>query len=256
MPEVFNSSDSKSEKPSTLEATEEILHGVRKKRVHRRNEHSPYPIDTPQITSRGRKRHVNEYSEVMKHEKVGKNPLNAFWSKPEKVAFMSQSQDEEIILVLRKHPITQIKWIVTAILLCFLPMLIVGLGVFNALPQRYELAIHIGWYLLILGFVVESALSWFFNVYIITDERIVDVDFLSLIYRNISTAKIDNIEDVTAKTGGVVRSVFNFGTVQVQTAAERNEFEFEDVPQPNKVTKLLNELILEEEQEKVEGRVQ
>ena len=256
MPEVFNSSDSQSEKSSTLEATEELLHGVRKKRVHRRNEHVFASLTPEQLENRKNKRCVHDYSEVMKNESVKKNPLNAFWTFPEKVAFMSQSQGEEIILVLRKHPITQIKWIATAILLCFLPMLIISLGVFDTLPLRYQLAINISWYLLITCFVVESSLSWFFNVYIITDERIVDVDFLSLIYRNISTAKIDNIEDVTARTGGVIRSIFNFGTVQVQTAAERNEFEFDDVPQPNKVSKLLNELILEEEREKIEGRVQ
>ena len=102
---------------------------------------------------------------------------------------------------------------------------------------------------------MESFLTWYFNVYIITDERIIDVDFLSLIYQNISSAKIDNIEDVTATKGGALRSVFDFGKVQIQTAAEKREFEFEDVPHPSKVTKLLNELMIEEEVEKIEGRV-
>jgi hypothetical protein len=76
-----------------------------------------------------------------------------------------------------------------------------------------------------------------------------------LIYQNISAAKIDNIEDVTATKGGALRSVFDFGTVHIQTAAEKTQFEFEDVPHPSQVTKLLNELILEEEREKNEGRV-
>ncbi|HEX7018248.1 MAG TPA: PH domain-containing protein, partial [Patescibacteria group bacterium] len=111
------------------------------------------------------------------------------------------------------------------------------------------------WYLLITGFALESFLSWFFNVYIITDERVIDVDFLSLIYKNISSAKIDNIEDITAETGGAVRSIFNFGTVKIQTAGAATELEFEDVPHPAKVTRLLNELLLEEEREKIEGRV-
>ena len=51
------------------------------------------------------------------------------------------------------------------------------------------------------------------------------------------------------------RSVFDFGTVQIQTAAEKTMFEFEDVPHPAQVTKLINELMLEEEREKIEGRV-
>ena len=256
MPDIFSSSNLKENANSTLEATQEILHGVRRKRVHRRNEYTTAPLNTERTESRKHKRHVDEYSEVMLNEPVSKNSMHAFVAKPEKIAFASQSKDEQIILLLRKHPVTQIKWILTALLLTLVPALINSLGVFSLLPPNYEFAANVGWYLLITGFVVESFLSWFFNVYIITDERIIDVDFLSLIYRNISSAKIDNIEDVTATTGGALRAIFNFGSVKIQTAAAETEFEFEDVPQPNKVTKLLNELILEEEQEKVEGRVQ
>ena len=105
-----------------------------------------------------------------------------------------------------------------------------------------------------MGYALESFLTWFFNVFIVTDERLIDVDFLSLIYKNITAAKLDNIEDITAETGGAIRSIFNFGTVKVQTAGSQPEIEFEDVPQPAKVTRLLNELLLEEEREKIEGR--
>ena len=103
-------------------------------------------------------------------------------------------------------------------------------------------AAYVGWYLFLLGFVVESFLAWFFNVYIITDERIVDIDFLSLIYRNISSAKIDKIEDVSARTSGAIRSVFDFGTVQVQTAAEKTQFEFMGVPNPSIVQDKISDL--------------
>nr|MDQ3008603.1 hypothetical protein [bacterium] len=60
---------------------------------------------------------------------------------------------------------------------------------------------------------------------------------------------------ISAKTGGVLASVFNYGTVLVQTAAAQNEFEFDDVPQPAKVAAFLNELLVEEEREKIENRV-
>jgi len=254
MPEIFSSSQAPSKTP-TLDATEELLRGLRKKRVHRRQGHNPiHPITA--ADEHTKKRSVDEYSEVMSREKCATNPLTAFVPKPIKTYFASQSREEEVILLLRKHPITQLKWIFTAIFLAILPLLLTRFALFSFFPDNYLFAAHVGWYLLLLGFIVESFLSWFFNVYIVTDERIVDVDFLSLIYRNISSAKIDNIEDVTAETSGALRAIFNFGTVRVQTAAEKTEFEFEDVPQPNKVIALLNDLILEEEREKIEGRVQ
>jgi hypothetical protein len=54
---------------------------------------------------------------------------------------------------------------------------------------------------------------------------------------------------------GITSSIFNYGTVKIQTAAAIVEFDFEDVPQPAKVTAFLNELLLEEEREKIENRV-
>lgn len=198
---------------------------------------------------------VEEYSEVMRQEAPSANPFHAFAPKPTHVFFDSQEKAERVILLLRKHPITQIMWILVAIGLLFAPVLFSMVPFFTFLPARFGVAAGILWYLLVAGFIIESALTWFFNVYIITDERIIDVDFLSLIYKNISAAKIDNIEDVTAETSGAIRSIFNFGTVRIQTAGANAEIAFEDIPKPAKVTRLLNELLLEEEREKVEGRV-
>lgn len=200
-------------------------------------------------------RKVEEYSDVIRNEVPSHSPLDSFAPKPVSVFFDAQEKSEQIILLLRRHPITLIPRLVAAFVLILTPLLFSLVPVFSFLPDRFNVAALVLWLLLIIGFLLETFLTWFFNVYIITDERIIDVDFLSLIYKNISAAKIDNIEDVTSITGGAIRSIFNFGTVKIQTAGASVEIQFEDVPQPAKVTRLLNEMLLEEEREKIEGRV-
>lgn len=199
-------------------------------------------------------RHVDEYSEVMRAEEPSDNPFKSFVPKPEKISFDSQHYEEHILLMLRRHPLTQLGWMIIAALMALAPFLFIGVGLLNFLPPNYQLAALIGWYLLLTGFVLESFLVWFYHVFIITDERIIDVDFHNLLYRDISAAKIDRIEDVTTVTGGFLASMFNYGTVKIQTAGSAPEFQFEDVPQPAKVAAFLNEMILEEEREKIEGR--
>ncbi len=275
MPEIFNGSEDKptdisdgsSEKSSNSENSEDlksidhqrqILRGVRTKRGFRRGAHRTEiddPFSSEEFQEKRHKRSVDDYSEVMKNRSFSRNPIAAFVPKPFKTKFSTQGKEEVIILVLRKHPITQVKWILIAVILALAPVLFGSIDLLGFLPGNYQFAGLVLWYLMLTGFVLESFLTWFFNVYIITDERIIDVDFLSLIYRNVSSAKIDNIEDVTATTGGALRALFNFGTVSIQTAAEKREFEFDDVPQPAQVTKLINELLVEEEREKIEGRV-
>ena len=74
-------------------------------------------------------------------------------------------------------------------------------------------------------------------------------------YREISECNIDQIQDVTVRVGGVLRTLFRFGDVYIQTASENPQIEFEAVPNPDGVSKILRELRVEEEQEKLEGRV-
>jgi hypothetical protein len=199
--------------------------------------------------------HVDTYSQVMSHEPEARNPLKAFAAKPTNTFFDSQANDEKVLLLLRQHPITQVKWIVIAIILIVLPFFLQFVPLLEFLPLRFHLVAAIGWYLMVIGFSLEAFLDWFFNVYIITDERVIDVDFSSLLFKNVSYAKIDRIEDVSFTTSGTLGAIFDYGTVVVQTAATLQEFEFEHVPYPSKVTTFINELINEEEREQLEGRV-
>ncbi len=181
--------------------------------------------------------------------------LSAFCQYPRGARFNSMDDEETIVLLLRRHPITNLPWIIIGAILTFLPAIVNSfVPVLTIIPASFYLVGLLGWYLITLAYVFESFLNWFFNVYIVTDERIIDVDFLNLIYRQISYAKIDQIQDVTSQMGGVVRTIFNYGNVNIQTAAEVAEFEFSAVPEPDRVVKLINELQMEEEQEKLEGR--
>ncbi|MBU1885621.1 hypothetical protein KKE34_03340 [Patescibacteria group bacterium] len=199
---------------------------------------------------------VDEYSEIMRRETPSKNPFDAYAPKPLMVySFDSQLDGESVLLLLRQHPVTQFSKILTLIVLLVMPAFFPYASFYDGLSRNFQIAINLFWYLIAMGYAFESFLTWFYNVYIVTNERIIDIDFLSLIYRNIAAAKIDKIEDITAITSGVAQSLFNYGTVQIQTAAERTEFEFEFVPHPTRVTQFLNEMLEEEEREKIEGRV-
>lgn len=183
------------------------------------------------------------------------NHLAAFVFKPRNIRFETQEKQEQIILLLRRHWMTNVPRIFLALILIAAPSffsLVPGLATLMAL---YGVMVKVLWYLFTFAFILETFLSWYFNVNIVTDERIVDIDFYSLIYKEISHCQIDKIQDITFTMGGVARILFNYGNVIIQTAGEIPVFEFEAVPRPDLVVKKLNELLIEEEQEKIEGRV-
>lgn len=183
------------------------------------------------------------------------NPLSSFAPSPVGVRFETQELEEKIILLLRRHWITNLPWFISAIILVFAPLSLRYFPLLTFLPARFQIMAIVLWYLLVTAFVLEQFLTWFFNVYIITDERIVDIDFYNLLYKEVSDAKIDRIQDVTYKMGGVVRALFNFGDIFIQTAGTEPNFEFRAVPRPDRVVRALEELRTQEEIEALEGRV-
>lgn len=184
-----------------------------------------------------------------------RKPLASFLMIPEGIGFETKDNDEKIIMFLRKHGITNLGWILMGALLYTFPSLISLTTFLEGIPDNFRFVFFLIWYLISTAFVLESFLTWFFNVYIITDERIIDIDFYNLIYKEVSDANIDKIQDVTYKMGGVVRTLFNYGDIEIQTASEVPNFEFIAVPYPDKVVKVLQDLRVEEQQEVIEGRV-
>ncbi len=170
------------------------------------------------------------------------NPLSAFLARPRGLYFDLQEKDEEIIVLLRKHWITNVPWLFLTVVFFFAPLLLRIFPLVEFLPVRYQVMSLIAWYLLVVAFIFEKFLSWFFNVYIVTNKRIIDVDFFNLIYRQVTEAGNDKIQDITYSIGGVIRSLFDYGDVLIQTAGALPNLEFEAVPHPEKVVKVLSEL--------------
>ena len=237
MPEVFNSSTYK--KKDTV-----------KKKKSSHSDHS----DQSAQKERSSHRSVDEYSEILAAEPKSSRVFTSYLPKPKHTHFESQGSAEHVVLLLRQHPITQLRWIVMALFFAFVPFGFSFFPMYDILPARYQVGLLMMWYLALFGFSLQSFLKWFYNVYILTDERVIDVDFMSLAQKNITSAKIDHIEDVTSESIGFSSTFFDYGTILIQTAAAAQELTFEAVPKPAKVTAIINDLLLEEEREKIEGR--
>ena len=184
-----------------------------------------------------------------------KSRISAYCYYPEHVKFIGADSEERIVLLLRRHPITNVRWIIISILMFATPLVLLGFGFLDGIHERILIVGLLFWYLITFAFTFEEFLTWFFNVYIVTDERVFDVDFVNLVYREITDANLDQIQDVTVKVGSVIRTLFDFGDVHIQTAAAIAEIDFGAVPFPDKVAQVLRELRVEEEIEKIEGRV-
>ncbi len=166
--------------------------------------------------------------------------LHAFCIRPN-AKFESQLEGEEIILLLRAHPITQLPWILNGIFI-FILLMFIDFFAGTLFSAEQFLIFNVGIIAFIFAYYWFNFLSYFFNVGLITNKRVLDVDFHAVIYKEVTEARVEKIEDITAKTGGYAASLFNFGNVFVQTAGSELNIEFINVPRPTDVVKIINSI--------------
>lgn len=167
--------------------------------------------------------------------------FSSYVKNPTNYHFEGQDEDENILLLVRAHLVTNFPWIFGAILLILLPffmpkiIILTGLHELLNLPDNFRFALSLINFSLILVIVFEGSLHWYFNVYLITNKRIIDISFESLLRKNIDMAPIENIEETDSTTAGLLGTIFNFGNVAIQTAGAKVAIDMIKIPNPSEV---------------------
>ena len=189
---------------------------------------------------------------------IGRGELRSLVANPEGIKFEGEEPDETIILLVRAHLITNLGWAGLTLGFGLTPIILfpalVSLGVMPSVSAGTGLVFLLFWYSITFTYAFINFLYWFFNVHIVTNERIVDVDWRSIIYHKTSATRMTKVQDVSWIRSGVLAGFFDYGTINVQTAAEEENFIFENVPYPELISQKLQELV-EVQENRSEGGV-
>lgn len=161
--------------------------------------------------------------------------------KPKQKRFRWQGDEEEILLVTRRHGIYLVMRI--------LGILLLALAIVGILWVLLEF-LPIGPMTLLTGFLVFSAVflpvfawyvvDYFNDYYVITNQRILRHDRVLLIYENQLEAPIERIQDVSRRSS-LIAKIFNYGWMNISQAGA-GSIAFDMVPNPEKVEALIRQL--------------
>ena len=159
-------------------------------------------------------------------------------------------EDEELVIIVRKYP------------LVFLgPMIISAIFIIAPFFFLYPL-FHAGWWglalffiLLVFGIIygIRQFILYSFNVFVITNKRIIDIDQRGLFDRVVSESSYDKIQDISFRNKGVLQTFFHYGSVIIQTASNDANLELEGVKDPAKIQEIISEIqreVMEKNREK------
>jgi hypothetical protein len=165
---------------------------------------------------------------------------------PNGVEIINQDVGEVIHLLIRRDFATNIPWLAFALILLLVPLgipFVIALLPFSLLfSPSTVIAFLLLYYLSVFGYTLLKFAEWYFNVGLITSQRVVDVDMYNILSRNIAEAPIPSIKEVNFNQKGVLQSLFNYGDVFIQTEAREQNFEFSRVPHPSAIAEILTEL--------------
>ncbi len=159
--------------------------------------------------------------------------------------FPSQLDTERIFLVVREHwvrlALKLVVWLFLALALVFFeklgPQYTPALFTEQALPITTLFTQIYTMFLVLAVFVIW--ILYYLNIDIITSLRVVDISQQGLFSHTVSELHIDKIEDVTSEVNGILGTVFDYGMVYVQTAGTKERFEFNNVPKPAQIEKVI-----------------
>ncbi|OIP59104.1 MAG: hypothetical protein COZ29_01680 [Candidatus Moranbacteria bacterium CG_4_10_14_3_um_filter_45_9] len=155
--------------------------------------------------------------------------------------FASQREGEEVIRVIHRHWFNILSRFLLILLFSFLLIgsLVVFLllfpDIFSISGKKFFIFMENTFFIFVWLFGFLTWIDYYFDIWIITNQRIVNIEQKGLFDRHISELNFSRIQDVTTTVEGIIPTVLNFGDVSVQTASEQERFLFRMVPDPYKI---------------------
>ncbi len=160
--------------------------------------------------------------------------------------FIHRKIYESTLYIVRKHFITFVPTILLFMALAAVPVAVYFLlnAVFPLMLEKtlwrvVGILLSSVYYLSIILFFYSYFISYYLDVAIITNDRMVDIEQATLFSRTVAEVDLYQIQDATSEVKGFVRSLFNYGDVVAQTAGPVPKFILNSVPDPHRIRQML-----------------
>ncbi|HEX8993850.1 MAG TPA: PH domain-containing protein [Candidatus Paceibacterota bacterium] len=154
---------------------------------------------------------------------------------------MKLDDGEYVVYVVRKHPIVfagkllfvLLGALLPAVVIRYMPQQIVALFSTSQTAELMAFA-YVLWLLFLWVSLFVMWTYYYLNVLVITNEHVIDVRQGGLFSRELSSARLEKIQDVTVNTEGLIETIFHIGTITIETAGEEENLVIEQAANPER----------------------
>ncbi|MDQ3093583.1 MAG: PH domain-containing protein [bacterium] len=155
------------------------------------------------------------------------------------MSFRGQHENEEVLLMFRKHPVVMRKGLIYGSL---------GL-LLGTVPSLINPTMTLLWLGLLGGFFLACLImfpywiAWYYSMFIITNERYIQLTQKGLFNRSVSDLSLKQIQSLNYQVAGIEQTLLGFGTIVMQTYL--GDIVIHDVHHPEKTINELSDLLNE-----------
>ncbi len=158
--------------------------------------------------------------------------------------------EEHVVLFLRRHWIDLVKIVLFAVALLLIPVAVSVLAIYfeasflsHPFWQPVAILFLASYLLIVVMLTITEFTDYWLDVWIVTSERIINTEQHGLFNRAVSEVHLEQIQDITSETRGFLETFLTFGDVFIQTAAERERFQFKNIDNPDDVKVAISHLV-------------
>lgn len=166
--------------------------------------------------------------------------------RPRDIRFATQDKDERVFILVRRHWITNIDWAIANVLFGLIPFFVFPFLSFFDLGLEVSAGLQflfvIFFYSLVFTNVFREFIDWYYDIYIVTNDKILSYEFTPFTSYTVKEAMLTNIEQVQESSAGLIAGIFNYGNVSLSTASEDGNFRFNKIPNPTLLRDVIADL--------------
>ncbi|MCI0619796.1 PH domain-containing protein [Candidatus Wolfebacteria bacterium] len=163
-------------------------------------------------------------------------------------------ENEHIVAEVRRHMFVFYTRITGVVFLIFLPLVFTapivqflngrfletGLSA-QAGGGAFFTFLYLLWFLVLFVVFFFQWTDYYLDVWVLTTERIFDVEQRGAFNRQISVFRLEQIQDVTVEVSGVLATFLKYGDIHIHTAGEAKDFIIRDAADPLYIKKVIME---------------
>ncbi len=175
-----------------------------------------------------------------------KNPFSIFNVTTN--SFEGKHEDEVVLLCTHRHWFTLLGTFMYTFFGALLPFILIAL--FGSIIAQYHLSklvvfLFTSYYMGLWYMLGYSLTMYVMDIWIVTNQRVIDSTQQGFFSRTISEIKLGNIQDISTMVTGLIPTTMNFGDVEVQSAGEAVHFKFKQVPHPQNIKDVISKAMSE-----------